>query len=47
MSDVLKRILCLALALVVVFSFAGCRKSPASPQMHCSLSLRLPSMLTA
>ena len=32
MSDVLKRILCLALALVVVFSFAGCRKSPVLEQ---------------
>ena len=32
MSDVLKRLLCLALALVVVFSFAGCRKSPVLEQ---------------
>ncbi|MBR0363684.1 MAG: hypothetical protein IJH58_00870, partial [Clostridia bacterium] len=32
MSDVLKRVLCLALALVVVFSFAGCRKSPVLEQ---------------
>ena len=32
MSDVLKRVLCLVLALVVVFSFAGCRKSPVLEQ---------------
>lgn len=32
MSDVLKCILCLALAFVVVFSFAGCRKSPVLEQ---------------
>lgn len=32
MSDVLKRVLCLALAFVVVFSFAGCRKSPVLQQ---------------
>lgn len=32
MSDVLKRVLCLALAFVVVFSFAGCRKSPVLEQ---------------
>ena len=32
MSDVLKRLLCLVLALVVVFSFAGCRKSPVLEQ---------------
>ena len=32
MSDVLKRILCLALALVVVFSFSACRHSPVLEQ---------------
>ncbi len=32
MSDILKRVLCLVLALVVVFSFAGCRKSPVLEQ---------------
>lgn len=32
MSDVLKRILCLALALFVVFSFSACRKSPVLQQ---------------
>ena len=32
MSDVLKRLLCLVLALVVVFSFSACRKSPVLEQ---------------
>lgn len=32
MSDVLKRLLCLALALVVVFSFSACRHSPVLEQ---------------
>lgn len=32
MSDVLKRILCLVLALVVVFSFSACRHSPVLEQ---------------
>ena len=32
MSDVLKRVLCLVLALVVVFSFSACRHSPVLEQ---------------
>ena len=32
MSDVLKRLLCLALALVVMFSFSACRHSPVLEQ---------------